>query len=349
MTEVPKRYLEHSPKKVWLVCMGPSCYDIFEPLLTQEATPDLYDEIWAINMASNVFWHDLVFWMDDLDAQDQAKPGLISMLRRKGTPVITSKAYPDILPNSYDYPLSECSVPSMALIGKPYMTNSVAQAIAYAMHIGVHTLRLYGADFTYPNRDFAESGRACVEFWIALAHQKQMKIELTPRTSLFDAIQDKGIYGYREQQDITLPNGDVFRYTPVAEAVQQGDPSGQAYTPKPPETDNEPVSGRLSGIDGELAAHSRDGSADANDAEPAESPAVDGSGQGLRDRVAAERDERPALAGADLRGAGGGVQETSQESLSPGEGGPGPGQSRDAVESARPGPYRGNGPVPASE
>jgi len=202
------KYLDHSPKTVWLVGMGPSCYDIFAPLLTQEATPDLYDEIWAINMAANVFHHDVVFWMDDLEAQEQFKPGLISMLRRRGKPVITSKAYPEILPKSYDYPLSECVVPSMMLIGKPYMTNSVAQAIAYAIHKGVKTLKMYGCDFTYPDRNYAESGRGCTEAWMALASASGMEIVLPDKTSLFDAVSvGDGIYGYAEQPVVELPNG----------------------------------------------------------------------------------------------------------------------------------------------
>lgn len=335
-----KRYFQHHPKKVWLVGMGPSCYDIFPPLLTQEATPDLYDEIWAVNMAANIFQHDLVFWMDDLNEQEKFKPGLISLLRRRGKPVITSKSYPDIVPESYDYPLDEVTALCMDIFGKPYMTNSIAQAIGYAMHIGVETLRIYGADFTYPNRDYAESGRACVEAWITLAHTRKMRVEISGNSSLFDAVADKGIYGYREQPMVTLPDGTQCKFTAM-QPQSMGDPSLSAYTPTPGDTNAIP--GRISGADGTGSPHPRDAAAGADSVESAEPPAVAGSGAGLRDRRAEGWDQGPDFAGADQRGAERRLPAAGQIALSPGEGGAGPGQGPATAEFAGPGPDRGNG------
>lgn len=206
------RLLKHSPESVAIVGMGPSIGDMFTEVLTQEFTLQFAEEVWAINMAANLVRHDVVFWMDDLDQQDKFRPGLMSALRHFDRPVITTKAYPEILPKSYDFPVNDIALMALPVWGKPYLNNGVAQAVAYAIWKGVKKIKLYGCDFSYPNRDYAESGRACVEAWITMACLKNIEVQLCPRTSLFDAVQDKGIYGYKEQPQITLPNGSKWQF-----------------------------------------------------------------------------------------------------------------------------------------
>jgi hypothetical protein len=164
--------------------------------------------------------------MDDLKQQEEFKPDLFRLLRRYGTPVLTSLAYRNVVPNSYDYPLDEICTMSVPMFGKPYLNNGVAQGIAYALYKGVKKLRIYGCDFTYPDRNFAETGRACVEAWIALASFHGMEVALSPGTSLYDTCDDHGIYGYAEQPPITLPDGTVFQYQ-KAEGATRG-----MYTPE---------------------------------------------------------------------------------------------------------------------
>jgi hypothetical protein len=220
-----KKYLQHSPKTVALVCMGPSVVDLLSETLTQEFTPDFADEIWAINMASNCFRADVIFWMDDLIEQRAFKPRLIEALAKLKVPVITSVRRPEVVPTSYDYPIEEiCKMPVgrsrdgkepecvIDMFGKPYLNNGVAMAIAYALYKGVKNFKIYGADFSYPNRDYAESGRACVEAWITVALINGMQIGLCPSTSIMDAVKDHGIYGYSQQPAVTLNDGRVFRY-----------------------------------------------------------------------------------------------------------------------------------------
>ena len=209
--EQPKIYLPHRPKTVALICMGPSILDYFGATLTQELTLNFADEVWALNMASNTIEHDVCFWMDDLLSQNAFKPGLIDLLRKRGKPVVTCTRRPELVPTSYDFPISEVASLAIPVFGKPYLNNGVAMAIGYALHIGVKTLKLYGADFSYPNRDFAESGRACVECWVTLASIRGMEIQLCPNTSLMDNVKDHGIYGYAEQPAVVY-NGQVFRY-----------------------------------------------------------------------------------------------------------------------------------------
>lgn len=215
-----KIFLNHSPKVVALVGMGPSIVDIFNETLTQECSTQWCDEVWAINMVSNIVEHDMVIWMDDLEQQQNFKPGLFDLLRRRGKPVLTSIARRDIVPTSYDYPLDEVAAISIPIFGKPYLGNGVAMGIAYALYKGVEVLKIYGCDFTYPNRNFAEEGRACTEAWITLASMRGMRIHLCPSTSLFDTTGDKGIYGYAKQPEITLPDSTKFKY--VERAPGQG-------------------------------------------------------------------------------------------------------------------------------
>ena len=230
-----KTYLDHQPKRVVVLGMGPSIVDLLEDGLTQELTTAYADEVWVINMSANILWHDVCFWMDDLKIQKEFKPGLFDLIKRRNKPIITSKAYPDIC-DSYDYPVSEIANIGIPVFGKPYLHNSVSQVIGYGLWKGVKEMRIYGADFTYPNREFAEAGRANVEAWITLAVTRGMSVELTKRTSLFDAVNDsRGIYGYNEQPAVYLPNGEIFKYhraSDVAEMEAKDNATDTGYVPQ---------------------------------------------------------------------------------------------------------------------
>ena len=295
-----KRYLDHSPETVALIGMGPSIADLFTETLTQEFMPDFADEFWTINMASNMVHSDVVFWMDDLRQQERFKPGLLAVLRRRGVPVITSRADTVILPNSYDYPIDEIVALALPIFGKPYLNNGVAEAIAYALWKGVKILKVYGADFSYPNRDYAESGRACVEAWVTVACMRQptMEVRLCPKTSLFDSVIDKGIYGYATQPTITLPDGQKYQYKSPGEitaAYVAEDSSGQ-------ETKDE--SNVLGDVPGTRSATANGDGADAgktNGVDPTPKAAIARPGKSLRGRGKARRNKGRDSAGADSR------------------------------------------------
>ena len=298
MSATEKRFLDHSPHTVALVGMGPSVTDFITETMTQEFQPNFADEIWSINMASNAIHSDLVFWMDDLMQQERFKPGLMAVLRRKGVKVITSTAYPEILPNSYDYPLDEVALLALKAFSKPYLNNGVAMAIAYALVRGVRVMKLYGCDFSYPNRDYAESGRACVEAWIALACATEtMEIRLCPKTSLYDSVLDKGIYGYATPPTITLPNGKEYKYQSPGELTAQyiaEDSSGQ-----PKETKDDGIRGSLPGTERgstDSGGPSPDGPNGADSAPP---PGFTRPGEGLRDSGEDGRNQAGNPAGPD--------------------------------------------------
>lgn len=273
MTKDRRRYLKHKPKTVLLVGMGPSIGSLFNETLTQEMMPDHHDEIWTINMTSNIVHSDLVIWMDDLAQQEQFKPGLFAILRRKKIPVLTSKRYPDILPLSYDYPIDKVARLSVPYFGKPYLNNGVAMAIAYAMAIGVQTLKIYGCDFTYPNRNYAESGRACVEAWISLASVKGMDLALAPTTSLFDSVGDQGIYGYAVQPEIDLGGGNKFKYATKEDLKEMPGYEAEDSSGKPQEIKHV-VPGHVSGTPVRAPNHGGGDAPAGNAADGAQAPAA---------------------------------------------------------------------------
>ena len=286
-----KRFLDHSPHTVALIGMGPSITDFIGETMTQEFLPDFADEFWTINMASNMVHSDLVFWMDDLADQERFKPGLMAVLRRKGVSVMTSKAYPEIIPNSYDYPLDEVAALAIKVFGKPYLNNGVAMAIAYAMVRGVKVMKIYGADFSYPNRDFAESGRACVEAWIAYACATEtLEIRLCPKTSLFDSVLDKGVYGYATQPSITLPNGEMYKYKSPGEitaAYVAEDSSGKPPKAKP----DDRIQRSFPGVERESANGNGADAHGPNGVERVSPEAIARPGESLQDSSEAERDQ----------------------------------------------------------
>jgi len=152
--------------------------------------------------------------------------GLIQKLASLNIPVVTPKRHTDLVPTSFDYPIDEVSALGFSMFGKPYLQNGVAMAIGYAIWKGVKRLKIYGCDFTYPNRNFAEEGRGCVEAWIALAASKNVQVYLSPHTSLLDTVKGYGVYGYAEQPEIILPDGGKFKY------VQQTAAPNGVYVPE---------------------------------------------------------------------------------------------------------------------
>ena len=170
--------------------------------------------------------------------ESRSLSGLIKYLDRHKTPVMSSIRRPEMVENSFDYPIDEIAAIGIQRFGKPYLNNGVAQAIGYALWKDVKRVKIYGADFTYPNRTFAEGGRACVESWITLASGPpyDMSIMLSEHTSLMDNVGDSGVYGYATQPEIHLPDGQVFTYKKTQE--MQGNYVRPAGDYIPPDTTN---------------------------------------------------------------------------------------------------------------
>mgnify|MGYP003132082774 FL=1 len=93
-----------------------------------------------------------------------------------------------------------------------YLNNTVAYALAYAIAQEVKQIYLFGIDFTYRDIAFAEAGRGCCEFWLAVAMTKGIKISIAHNSSLLDTNvkEDQKLYGYHRLED------------PIVSTVTQG-------------------------------------------------------------------------------------------------------------------------------
>jgi hypothetical protein len=163
------------------------------------ARAKLADEVWAINAVADVLACDRVFHMDDVAVQairGAANPdgniaAMLPWLARHPGPIYTSIVR-DGYPGMVAFPLEDV----LTNLGYGYFNSTAAYAVAFAIHIGVRKISLFGCDFTYPNAHDAEKGRGCVEYWLGQAHARGIEILLPQRTSLLDAIEPEKFYGY---------------------------------------------------------------------------------------------------------------------------------------------------------
>jgi SAM-dependent methyltransferase len=190
------------PEHVAIVGLGPSCAQFFELTRRQGGVSAYCDEVWGINAIGDVLRCDRVFHMDDVRIQearaaempDSNIAAMVRWLKTHPGPVYTSIAregYPGLVP----FPL-EAVLNSLG--AAPYFNSTAAYAIAFAVHLGVKKISLYGLDYTLPDRHRAEKGRACCEFWLGMAQARGIEIQVPNKTSLLDACEpdELRLYGY---------------------------------------------------------------------------------------------------------------------------------------------------------
>lgn len=189
------------PKHVAILGLGPSL-ELYTLAARKAGGRSAFcDEVWAINALGDVLHCDLLFHMDDVRIQEiraaqSPQSNIAAMLRWLKTypgQVITSRPHPDY-PCLDAFPLEDVYNST----GWAYFNSTAAYAIAYAIHIGVEHISLFGMDFTYENVHHAEKGRACVEFWLGIAAARGIKITIARSSSLMDACEafEKRCYGY---------------------------------------------------------------------------------------------------------------------------------------------------------
>lgn len=211
------------PETVSIVALGQS-KQIFIHETIRTGTPrGVADEVWTINKLGPCLKHDLLFRMDDLrefypinrhkfidqrGEKVKVHDAFLDFLKNHDKPIITSKAYPEF-PMSIEFPLQEV----VNSVGTDYIRTTPAYAIAFAIHIGVKKIRLYGLDYSYPNdRHTAEAGRANVEFLIAIALHRGIDVWVPHTSTLLDKnlISNKNFnqfYGYRDHIDCEVKEG----------------------------------------------------------------------------------------------------------------------------------------------
>jgi len=186
--------------KIAIVGLGGS----FSDYVSAKITSQEFDEIWGINCIGGVIHVDKTFMMDPvsrfLDTENAGTQTGIArkFLKENKKPIITCQLDKRIK-NLELFPLKEVATE----LGYCYFNNTVAYAVAYAIWIKATQICLYGIDYTYKNVNMAESGRACVEFWCAIAATKGIKLEVAHGSSLLDTNvpENEKLYGYHRLDD----------------------------------------------------------------------------------------------------------------------------------------------------
>lgn len=196
------------PEHVAILGLGPSLEQFVDVAKRLGGKHAYCDETWGINAVAGVIMCDRIFHMDDVRIQEErakAKPEsniarMMEWIKVHPGPIITSRTHPEY-PGLVAYPLREV----LEKFQHDYFNSTAAYAIAYAIHIGVKKLSLFGIDFTYPNAHDAEKGRACVEFWLGQASARGMRLKIAKGSTLMDAIHTRAerLYGY-DTVDIRL-------------------------------------------------------------------------------------------------------------------------------------------------
>jgi len=119
-------------------------------------------------------------------------------LEKNTKPIITCEL-DDRVKHLEEYPLEEVIIE----LNICYFNNAVAYAIAYAIWYGAKELCLYGIDYSYKNVKIAEAGRACCEFWCAIAVSRGIKLEVAHNSGLLDTNvpENEKLYGYHRLED----------------------------------------------------------------------------------------------------------------------------------------------------
>lgn len=189
------------PEHVVILGLGPSLHSYMDYVRRLGCRKKAGDEVWAINALGDLFQCDRIFHMDDVRIQEiraRARPesniaNMLTWLKHHPGPIYTSQPHPDY-PGLVAFPLED--VVDDLKVG--YFNNTAAYALAYAIHIGVKKVSIYGCDYTYPNAHDAEKGRGCLEFWAGFARARGIEIRLPKETSLMDALEPdhRRYYGY---------------------------------------------------------------------------------------------------------------------------------------------------------
>jgi hypothetical protein len=191
------------PEHVTILGLGPSLATYVELVKALGGRSAYSDAVWGINAVGDVIACDLIFHMDDMKVQEAraaARPdgniaAMVRWLKAPAVPVITSIPR---YPGHHAFPLQEVLAGGHESGGVPYFNSTAAYAVAYAVHLGVRAISLFGVDYTLPNMHSAEQGRACVEFWLGIAAARGIEIHVPETTSLLDGCQSNRdrLYGY---------------------------------------------------------------------------------------------------------------------------------------------------------
>ena len=215
-------------KDVALVAMGQSQIDFH---LSQVHSVS-FDEVWAVNAMIGVLPRiDRAFILDPMSRFfDTEDAGSMTSMMRNYLPQADYPIYTCELDNRVPYAEEFPLAPLVADLGCSYFNNTVAYAIAFALWNKVNSLTVFGVDFTYKtNMHYAESGKACCEFWLAKCMENDIEISVAPRSNLLETNVDikEKLYGYHRLEDpvVTYLKEGTIKTCRWSEVLQEETPS----------------------------------------------------------------------------------------------------------------------------
>lgn len=204
---------------VAIVGLGPSAATFFDMAKCLGGASGFCDEVWGINGIGDTLRCDRIFHMDDMRVQEmraEAKPDgniaqMVRWMRHTKVPVFTSIVREEY-PSHVAYPLEEILNAGLDTGAVAYFNSTTAYAIAYAIHIGVKQISLFGVDYTQPNVHHGERGRACCEYWLGIAAARGIAVTVPDTSTLLDACAPdrERLYGY-DMVDVHLLDGSEGR------------------------------------------------------------------------------------------------------------------------------------------
>lgn len=220
------RCTRRTGKHIAILGMGPSL-DAFTDMVKRLGGASAYcDEVWGINALGDVFDCDRVFHMDDVRVQmarAEAKPlsniaRMVDWMRDHPGPIYTSHVEPGFR-GLVRYPLEEV----VGSLGEAYFNSTTPYAVALALWEGASRISVFGCDYSYAHSHSAEKGRACLEYWLAIAKRAGVRITVPRESSLFDACENPQPYGYDGYTVTIGPDMSVHmtpRDLPTAEEIE---------------------------------------------------------------------------------------------------------------------------------
>tara|TARA_R110001592_G_scaffold151834_2_gene378685 strand:- start:643 stop:1320 length:678 start_codon:yes stop_codon:yes gene_type:complete len=215
---------------VAIVGLGSSYSDFISARIASHT----FDEVWGINCIGGIIHVDKTFMMDPvtrfLDTENAGSQTQVAreFLKNNSKPIITCELDKRVK-NLELFPLKEVATD----LGISYFNNTVAYAMAYAVWKKVEKIHLYGIDYSYKDVNIAEAGRACCEFWCAIAISKGIKLEIAQKSGLLDTNvpDNEKLYGYHRLED------------PLVQTVDQGSLliTKQSLIPSPEPVESNPI------------------------------------------------------------------------------------------------------------
>lgn len=194
-----------TPEHVAILGLGSSLNAYIKLIIHLGGRRVYSDETWGVNTLADLIQCDRIFHMDDVRVQEMRAENnpdgniarTLSWLRDHPGPVYTSIVRENC-PNFVAFPLEDVLNSGYESGAVPYFNNTVAYAVAFAIHIGVKQISMFGCDYTYANAHHAEQGRACTEYWLGVAAARGILITVPEQSTLLDACAKDAerLYGY---------------------------------------------------------------------------------------------------------------------------------------------------------